>query len=69
MARYEHLPIFKAALDCSVLIENQVNAFSRAHRFSIGADLRSHLQQILFCVLSAQSCDKKVPYLDKLYAA
>ncbi|MDA3899100.1 MAG: four helix bundle protein [Spirochaetes bacterium] len=66
MARYEHLPIFKAALDCSVLIERQVGAFSRAHRFAIGADLRRHSQQILICVLRAQSCDKKVPHLEKL---
>lgn len=41
MARYEHLPVFKNAYELALLVERQVEKFSRLHKFAIGADLRS----------------------------
>ena len=40
MARYEHLPIYKAALDAAVHFEQVVAGFSRYHKYSLGTELR-----------------------------
>ena len=40
MARYEHLPIFKAALDMTVHFEKLVAGFSRHHKYTLVAELR-----------------------------
>lgn len=40
MARYEHLPIYKAALDAAVHFEQVVAEFSRQHKYSLGTQLR-----------------------------
>ena len=37
MARYEHLPIYKAALDLTVHLEKLVAGFSRYHKYTIAA--------------------------------
>ena len=36
MARYEHLPIYKAALDLTVHFEKLVAGFSRYHKYTLG---------------------------------
>ena len=36
MARYEHLPIYKAALDLTVHFEKVVAGFSRYHKYTLG---------------------------------
>jgi hypothetical protein len=45
MARYEHLPIYEAALDMTVHFEKLVAAFSRYHKYTLGTELRegSHI--------------------------
>ena len=40
MAQYEHLPIYKQALDLAVYLEKAVSGFSRYHKYSVGAYLR-----------------------------
>jgi hypothetical protein len=40
MARYERLPIYKAALDMTVHIEKLVAGFSRYHKYTLGTELR-----------------------------
>ena len=40
MARYEHLPIYKAALDMTVHFERLVAGFSRYHKYTLGIELR-----------------------------
>jgi hypothetical protein len=40
MARYEHLPIYKAALDMTVHFEKLVAGFSRYHKYTLGTELR-----------------------------
>ena len=39
MAQYEHLPIYKQALDLAVYLEKAVSGFSRYHKYILGADL------------------------------
>lgn len=40
MARYEHLPIYKAALDAAVHFEQVLAGFSRYQKYSLGTELR-----------------------------
>lgn len=39
MARYECLPIYKAALDMTVHVEKRVAGFSRYHKYTLGTEL------------------------------
>ena len=41
MARYEHLPIYKKAMDLTVYLEKIVGNFSRYHRYPLGSELRA----------------------------
>ncbi len=41
MARYEHLPIYKAAFDFNVYVEQIVRHFSRYHKYTPGTELRA----------------------------
>jgi len=41
MARYEHLPIYKQAMDVAVHFEKVVAGFSRYHKYTLGTELRS----------------------------
>ncbi|MDP6673370.1 MAG: hypothetical protein QGH93_00765 [Gammaproteobacteria bacterium] len=36
MARYEHLPIYKQALDAAAHFEKVVAGFSRYHKYTLG---------------------------------
>ena len=41
MARYEHLPIYKQAMDVAVHFEKLVAGFSRYHKYTLGTELRN----------------------------
>jgi hypothetical protein len=41
MARYEHLPIYKKALDVAVHFEKVVAGFSRYHKYTLGSELHN----------------------------
>jgi hypothetical protein len=41
VARYEHLPIYKQALDVAVHFEKVVAGFSRYHKYTLGTELRN----------------------------
>jgi hypothetical protein len=49
MARYEHLPIWRSAMDLALGLglEQAVAGSPRAHRFALGAKMRRSAQQIL----------------------
>lgn len=47
MARYQHLPIWHTAMEAALLLERCVPEFPRAHRFTLGAELRRCTQLIL----------------------
>lgn len=55
MARYEHLPIYKAALDLTVHFEKVVAGFSRYHKYTLGTELREGSRGVLQQVLRANN--------------
>ena len=55
MARYEHLPIYKAALDMTVHFEKLVAGFSRYHKYTLGSKLRESSRSVLMQVLHANN--------------
>ena len=46
MARYEHLPIYKKAMDLTVYLEKIVRNFSRYHKYTLGSELRAKSREI-----------------------
>lgn len=55
MAQYEHLPIYKQALDLAVYLEKVVSGFSRYHKYSLGADLRKIARHNITLIVRANS--------------
>ena len=55
MARYEHLPIYTAALDLTVHFEKVVAGFSRYHKYTLGTELREGSRGVLQQVLRANN--------------
>jgi len=55
MARYEHLPIYKAALDLTVHLEKLVAGFSRYHKYTLGTEMREGSRALLMQVLKANN--------------
>jgi hypothetical protein len=41
VARYEHLPIYRDALELAVHFEKIVASFSRYHKYTLGSELRN----------------------------
>ena len=40
MARFEHLPIYKTAMDLTIYLEQVVRNFSRYQMYTLSSDLR-----------------------------
>ena len=59
MARHEHLPIYKAALDMTVHFEKLVAGFSRYHKYTLGTELREGSRAALQQVLRANNAQDK----------
>ncbi len=55
MAKYEHLPIYKQALDLAVYLEKTVSGFSRYHKYSLGTDLRRLAHRNINLIVKANS--------------
>ena len=55
MAQYEHLPIYKKAMDTVIYIENIVRGFSRYHKYTLGTDLRNLSREVLRLIIRANS--------------
>lgn len=66
MARYEHLPIYKQALDVAVHFERVVAGFSRYHKYTLGTELRNKSREIVALVVKANSAREKPPHLVRL---
>lgn len=66
MARYEHLPIFKAAYDLTLYVENIVRNFSRYHKYTLGTDLRNRSRRILEKIVETNSSGDKQFHLLEL---
>ena len=59
MARYEHLPIFRAAFDLAVHFEKIVRNFSRYHKYSLGTELRDQSRRVLTTIIDANNAREK----------
>ena len=66
MAYYEHLPIYKAALDLCVYFEKIIQHFDRHHKYIIGADIRRLSIKAVMLVLKANDVKNKIPLLSEL---
>ena len=63
MARYEHLPIYRAAFDLAVHIEKIVCHFSRYHKYTLGTELRNKSRGILEQIIVANNTSHRDPEL------
>lgn len=66
MAHTEHLPIYKAAYDLCLWLEQVVHGFSRYHKYAIGSDMREGSRRILRLVVRANARSDKTPVLMEL---
>ncbi len=66
MARYEHLPIYKKAMDLTIYFEKIVRNFSRYHKYTIGTELRGKSREIVGLIIRANSTAAKRPLLLEL---
>lgn len=63
MARYEHLPIYKKAMDLTIYFEKIVRNFSRYHKYTLGSELRAMSREIVGLIIKANSTVEKLPLL------
>ena len=66
MARYEHLPIYKTAMDLTVYLEQVVRNFSRYHKYTLGSELRQQSRELVTVIIRANSRWEKLPVLYEL---
>ena len=63
MARYEHLPIYKKALDVAVHFEKTVAGFSRYHKYTLGTELRNASREVVRLIVRANASRERLPEL------
>ena len=66
MARYEHLPIYKKAIELAVYIQQVVRSFSRYNKYSIGTELRELSRSAILLIIKANSHRDKSRILPQL---
>jgi len=66
MARYEHLPIYKKAIDLAVYLQQVVRNFSRYNKYSIGTELRELSRKVILLIIKANSHHDKSKILAEL---
>ena len=53
MARYEHLPIYRATFELTLDVERTVRGFSRYNKYTLGSDLRQKARGLVEKVVEA----------------
>ncbi|MGA1839502.1 MAG: four helix bundle protein [bacterium] len=66
MARYDHLPIYRAAFDLAVHMERIVREFSRYHKYTLGTELRNCSRGILKMIIEANGSKERGAMLLKI---
>lgn len=59
MAQYDHLPVFRAAYDLALSIDRAVHGWSRYHKYTSGAELRTLSRSVLKDIIAAN--DQREP--------
>ena len=59
MARYEHLQIYKAAVDLAVYIEQIVAGFSHYHKYTLGTELRTLSHKTVISIIKVNNMTDK----------
>jgi hypothetical protein len=63
MAWYEHLPIYKKAMNLTIYFEKVVRSFSRYHKYTMGSELREKSREIVGLIIKANSTVERLPLL------
>lgn len=63
MAYYEHLPIYKKAMETAVYFEKIVRNFSRYNKYNLGAEMRTKSRDIVKLIIKANLSRNKLPLL------
>jgi len=66
MARYNHLPIHRAAFDLAVHLEQIVRHFDRYHKYTLGTDLRTYSRRILERIIEANESRETIDRISGL---
>jgi len=66
MAKYEHLPIYRASFEYLIYCENIVKGFSRYHKYTHGSDLRNTAREMVKLIIRANNSRNKSPALEEL---
>jgi len=66
MARYEHLPIYKKAMELAVYLQTVVKNFSRYNKYSVGEDLRGLSRKTVQLIIRANSSASRMQVLAEL---
>ncbi len=66
MARYEHLPIYRDALDLAIHLEIVVAGFSRYHKYTLGSEMRNASRGIVAQVIRTNNEPEKESPLREL---
>ena len=66
MDRYDHLPIYRAAFDLAVHLEQIVRHFDRYHKYTLGTDLRTGSRRILERIIEANESRERRRVLERL---
>jgi hypothetical protein len=69
MAYYEHLPIYRKAMETAVYFESIVRNFSRYNKYGLGAEMRTKSRDIVKLIINANSEKNKLFLLYELRAA
>jgi len=69
MAQYEHLPIYKKAIELAVYLQGVVKNFSRYNKYSIGTELRDASRKTILLIIRANSSTDKPAALADLVEA
>jgi hypothetical protein len=53
MAQYEHLPIYRQAMQLAIHLEQVVRKFSRYNKFTLGSELRCQAHDIVGLIIKS----------------
>jgi hypothetical protein len=65
MARYEHLPVYKATYDLNLYFFKLSQNFPKDFKYGLGMEVRSLLTELLDLIIITNSTKNKCPVIEK----